>query len=183
MAIVKLSAPWQTYYKELSLLFERDNEVRIIYDTDDQIINIYVDNAVKAEAMAAALPAVKQFGSVELEINIIPSNRVNMLKASKGKGFVDLFKGNSIVDDIVVVDGIMTNSITYVIFKKEVVQYFNDDLGDAHGVCSTLYQDIAKRIFEDHEGVFFCTNTSNTSNKNTTIMSSGLTTITSPVYF
>lgn len=158
MAVVKLSAPWQTYYKELSLLFEHDDEVRIIYDTDAQIINIFVDNAVKAEAMAAALPAVKQFGSVELEINIIPSNRVNMLKASR-TGFVDLFRGNSIVDDVVIVDGIMTNPITYVIFKKEVVQYFNDDLGDANGMCTTLYQDMAKRVFEDHEGVFFCTNT------------------------
>ena len=78
MAIVKLSAPWQTYYKELSLLFEHDDEIRIIYDTDEQIINIYVDNAVKAEAVAAVLPTVKEFGSVELEINIIPSNKVNM---------------------------------------------------------------------------------------------------------
>ena len=154
MAVVKLSAPWQTYYKELSLLFEHDDEVRIVYDTDAQIINIYVDNAVKAEVMATVLPAVKQFGLVELEINIIPSNRVNMLM-----GFVDLFKGNSSGDDVVVVDGIMSNPITYVIFKKEVVQYFNDDLGDAHGVCSTLYQDIAKRVFEEHEGVFFCTTT------------------------
>ena len=160
MAVVKLSAPWQTYYKELSLLFEHDDEVRIVYDTDEQVINIYVDNAVKAEAMAAALPATKQFGSVELEINIIPSNkRVNMLRASKGMGFVDLFKGNSIVDDVVVIDDIMSNPITYVIFKKEVVQYFNDDLGDANGMCTTLYQDIAKRVFEEHEGVFFCTNT------------------------
>ena len=160
MAVVKLSAPWQTYYKELSLLFEHDDEVRIVYDTDEQVINIYVDNAVKAEAMAAALPTAKEFGTVTLEINIIPSNkRVNMLRASKGMGFVDLFKGNSIVDDVVVVDGIMTNPITYVIFKKEVVQYFNDDLGDAHGICSTLYQDIAKRVFLDYEGVFFCTNT------------------------
>ena len=159
MAVVKLSAPWQTYYKELSLLFEHDDEVRIVYDTDEQIINIYVDNAVKAEAMAAALPTAKEFGTVTLEINIIPSNRVNMLSASKGNGFVDLFKGNSIVDDVVVVDGIMSNPITYVIFKKEVVQYFNDDLGDANGMCSTLYQDIAKRVFEDYEGVFFCTNT------------------------
>lgn len=163
MAILKLSAPWQIYYKELSLLFEKDEEVRIVYDTDAQIINIFVDNAVKAEAMAAVLPTVKQFGSVELEINIIPSNKVNMLKASKGKGFVDLFKGNSIVDDVVVIDGIMTNPITYVIFKKEVVQYFNDDLGDAHGVCSTLYQDIAARVFNKVDGVFFCTDTNETA--------------------
>ena len=159
MAVLNLSAPWQTYYKELSKLFEKDDEVRIIYDTDEQVISIYVDNAVKAEAMAAALPTIKRFGSVELTIAIIPSNKVNILRSSKGNGFPDLFKGNPIVDDVVVVDGIMSNPITYVIFKKEVVQYFNDDLGDAHGVCSTLYQDIAKRVFEEHEGVFFCTDT------------------------
>jgi len=163
MAVVKLSAPWQTYYKELSLLFEHDDEVRIIYDTDAQMINIFVDNAVKAEVMTTALPAVRQFGSVELKINIIPSNKVNMLKASKGMGFVDLFRGNSIVDDVVVVEGIMSNPITYVIFKKEVVQYFNDDLGDAHGMCSTLYQDIASRVLDAGEGIFFCTNTSTIS--------------------
>ena len=51
--------------------------------------------------------------------------------------------------------------MTYVVFKKEVVQYFNDSLGDIHGVCSTLMQDIAKDIFEDTEGVYFCTDTEN----------------------
>lgn len=174
MAILKLSAPWQTYYKELSALFEKDDEVNIVYDMDEQVINIYVDNAIKAEAMAAALPMVKEFGSIELKINIIPSNKVNMLRSSKGMGYVDLFKGNPIVDDIIVVDGIMSNSITYVIFKKEVVQYFNDNLGDAHGLCSTLYQDIAKRVFENQEGVFFCTNN--------TVKRTDTYTITSPAY-
>ena len=31
----------------------------------------------------------------------------------------------------------------YVVFKNCVVQFFNDNLDDAHGVISTLYQDIA----------------------------------------
>ena len=61
----------------------------------------------------------------------------------------------------------MTNPITYVIFKKEVVQYYNDSLSDAHGMCSTLYQDIAKRILDADEGIFFCTNdTMNIAYKN-----------------
>ena len=59
----------------------------------------------------------------------------------------------------VTIEGIMTNPITYVIFKKEVVQYYNDSLADAHGMCSTLYQDIASRILDAGEGIFFCTNT------------------------
>lgn len=48
---------------------------------------------------------------------------------------------------------------------NKVVQYFNDDLGDAHGVCSTLYQEIAKDVFGEHEGIFFCTNLPADDNK------------------
>ena len=43
------------------------------------------------------------------------------------------------------------------VFAKEVVQYWNDSLSDPYGKVSTLYQDIAKDIFEDTDGVMFCT--------------------------
>lgn len=159
MAILKLSAPWQIYYKELSLLFEKDEEVHIVYDTDNQVISIYVDNAAKAEAIAAVLPTEKEFGNVTLTIVIIPANSTfKKAKSVRGSLYEDLFRGNPIVDDIVTVEGVMTNPITYVIFKKEVVQYFNDSLADAHGLCSTLYQDIASRVLDAGEGIFFCTN-------------------------
>ena len=160
MAVLKLSAPWQIYYKELCLLFEQDEEVRIIYDTDQQIISIYVDNPVKADAMYNALPTEKEFGNVTLTINVIPANKPNLKRViTQGSVYEDLFYKNPIVNDVVTVDGILTNPITYVIFKKEIVQYFNDDLGDAHGMCSTLYQDIAKRVFEPESGIHFCTDT------------------------
>ena len=161
MAVLKLSAPWQIYYKELCLLFEQDEEVRIVYDTDQQIISIYVDNAAKADAMYAALPSEKEFGDVILTINVIPANKPN-LRRTQGSTYEDLFYKNPIVNNIVIVDGIMTNPITYVIFKKEVVQYFNDDLGDAHGMCSTLYQDIAKRVLEPENSIYFCTDINST---------------------
>jgi len=46
-----------------------------------------------------------------------------------------------------------------VVFKNCVVQFFNDNLNDAHGVISTLYQNIAAEIFEDANlpGVHYCT--------------------------
>jgi hypothetical protein len=43
------------------------------------------------------------------------------------------------------------------VFEKKVVQFFNDQLDDINGNKSTLYQDIAKDVFEKHEGVYFCT--------------------------
>ena len=158
MALLKLSAPWQIYYKELCALFDKDEEIHIIYDQDDQIINIYVENEAKADALAEMLPTFKHFGSMKITIVIIPANKCNA-RRSKGSIIEDIFYKNPIVDDIVTIDGVMTNPITYVIFKKEVVQYYNDSLSDAHGMCSTLYQDIAERIFDEHEGIFFCTNT------------------------
>ena len=159
MAILKLSAPWHTYYKELNELFKFDDEVRIVYDTDEQIINIYVEDAAKADAMATVLPIEKEFGAITVQINVIPANATfKKAKSVRGSLYEDLFRGNPIVDDIVTIEGIMTNPITYVIFKKEVVQYYNDSLSDAHGMCSTLYQDIASRVLDAGEGIFFCTN-------------------------
>jgi hypothetical protein len=174
MAILKLSAPWQIYYKELCQLFNRDSEVRIVYDTDEQIINIYVDNSAKADAMATVLPAEKDFGSVTVQINVIPANPAFKKAASvRATIYEDLFRGNPIVDDIVTLEGIMTNPITYVIFSKEVVQYYNDSLADAYGMCSTLYQDIAKRVLDAGEGIFFCTN--KTTNINYRVTNCSLT--------
>ena len=49
------------------------------------------------------------------------------------------------------------DDITYIIFEKEVVQYFADDLGDLHGINSTLYQDLAKEIFGESSNIHFCT--------------------------
>lgn len=173
MAILKLSAPWQIYYKELCALFEKDKEVGIVYDTDEQIINIYVENAAKADAMYAVLPTEKDFGGVTLRINVVPANK--SLRRSVGAVYEDLFYNNPIVDEIVTLEGIMTNPITYVIFKKEVVQYYNDSLGDAHGMCSTLYQDIAKRVLCEESGVFFCTNVVTTNTISTSTISGTFT--------
>ena len=156
MAKLNMSAPWYVYYNELCALFKEDSEVHIVYDEMDQIINIYVENQAKADAMDEVLPKVIPFGSVDLEINVVPANKLNTRK-SKGDTFKDLFYENPICNDVITVEGVFTNPLTYVIFRKEVVQYYNDDLGDAHGVCSTLYQDIAKRVLKDQDSIYFCT--------------------------
>ena len=156
MAKTTLSAPWYTFYNELSVLFKEDDEVHIVYDELDQIINIFVENQAKADAMTELLPSVKNFGSIELEINVVPANHLSA-RRSTGSTLKDLFYGNTICEDIVKIEGVFTNPLTYVIFRKEVVQYYNDDLGDAHGICSTLYQDIAKRIFKEMPDVYYCT--------------------------
>ena len=73
--------------------------------------------------------------------------------------FEAALEGNTALSFIRTISGIMSNPITYVVFKKAVVQYYTDDLGDYFGIHSTLFQDVAKDVFGDPDGVFFCTDT------------------------
>lgn len=156
MAIVNLSAPWVRFYKELQELFRGDNGIHVIYDEDQCEIRLYVDDSTKAYALSQLLPSEKEFGNVKLYINVIPGNKVFMA-TRKTNLFEIVFADNDALSYIRTVSGVMTNDITYIVFVRKVVQYFDDNLGDAHGVCSTLYQEIAKDVFGEHEGIFFCT--------------------------
>ena len=73
--------------------------------------------------------------------------------------FRKAFEGNPAFSYAVTVGGISSNDFNYVVFKNKVVQYWNDNLGDINGNESTLYQEIAKDIFEDCTGIYFCTDT------------------------
>lgn len=156
MARTNMSAPWVIFYKELHELFREDPCVHVIYDEDQCEIKIYVEDSAKAYALNQLLPAEKEYGNVTILITVIPGNKVFKV-CKKADLFEKAFDGNKALSYIRTVSGIMTNDITYVVFAHKVVQYFNDDLGDAHGLCSTLYQEIAKDVFGEHEGIFFCT--------------------------
>lgn len=155
MSKVGLSSPWVNFYRELEALFAKDPEVKVIYDEEKNDVKLYVDNLAKADALAQLLPVERTFGNITITVTVIPANKEG---ASKIQLFRTAFEGNGAFDYTTSAEGIFTNPIHYVVFANEVVQYFNDDLSDAHGVRSTLYQDIAEDVFENHESVYFCTN-------------------------
>jgi hypothetical protein len=150
---IKLSTPWVIFYRQIQALFKKDPAVKVVYDQVDNVIRIYVEGGTKAEAIEKLLPSEKTFGNVTVRIVVIPSNLDENNKISL---FEKAFDGNPILSTIISGE-LFGNSVNYVLFKKEVVQFYNDDLSDAHGVCSTLYQEIAKEVFGEDKGVFFCT--------------------------
>ena len=160
MARIKLSPPWDIYYREVEELFREDPEVRVVYDEDENVISLYVDNQAKAEALTALLPAEKEFGNVKLFIKVIPSNVISFSANSVSQVF-DALEGNGALSYIKTVRGLFNNDVHYVVFKNKVVQYFNDSLFDVNGLCSTLYQNIAEDVFEHVDGVFYCTDVPN----------------------
>lgn len=149
-----MSSPWVVYFRKLEAFFANDDEVKVKYDLDSQTIKIFVAGEAKAEALSQLLPTSKSFGNVTVRINIIPAN---LLDPSKMALFEAALDGNKAVSYTRSISVGSTNDFNYVVFKPKVVQYFNDDLGDINGLCSTLYQDLAKDLFGSHPGIYFCT--------------------------
>lgn len=155
---VTLSPPWRIYYRKVKELFGRDEEIEIFFDEDNQEIKICVDNASKAAAIESIMPDMAKFGDVIIEISIIPGNNAKVTRLITGVGdeFDVAFDGNPVYCYTKVYEGIFDKPLIYVVFKKEVVQFYTDNLGDVNGLQSTLYQDIARDVLAPTD-VFYCT--------------------------
>ena len=129
-------------------------------ESGEPFITLACNNGDKVTALQQILPTEVMFGNIPLHITIdgIPSNRAFV---SKKELFEVAFEKNPAFAYAVAPadDGYNWFSMVYIVFKNCVVQFFNDNLNDIHGLISTLYQDIADEIFEDAGlfGVFYCT--------------------------
>ena len=72
--------------------------------------------------------------------------------------FRTLFDGNPIIDSIQTKTDPTGTDWHYVLFKPEVIQFYDDDLNDHNGNWNGLAEDIAREVFEENaRGVNFCT--------------------------
>lgn len=149
-----LSSPWEIFYKQIEAMFGMDSEITINIDRDEYTIRLYVRSTDKADALSQLLPTEKEFGNITVKIMVIPDNEED----TKATLYEKAFRDNPVFEYAEVHSnpslGIPN---TFIMFRKEVVQYFNDSLTDPNHVCSTLYQNIAPNIFRTDTGVHFCT--------------------------
>ena len=158
---VWLSAPWYTYYHELEALFGQDPEISMDFSEDegDYTVAMRVRNEEKAYALMQLLPAVRSFGSIAVRIRVIPADE----KAESDYNLLlKAFKDNPVF--VKAIKEEMTD-YNYILFKKEVVGFFNDELGDPDGFRFTLFQDIADNVFANAHDVFFSTDHEEESEK------------------
>lgn len=151
---VGLLSPWMLYLHTLEAMFKEDSEISVAFDNENFEIKLRVNSSEKADALEKLLPKEKTFGDRKLKITVIPGN---VKEESKAELLKKALKGNSAVKDIIEIGGVFTNPMWYIVFKKDVVQYYADNLGDPHGNRSTLYEVIANEIFGEGTGIFYCT--------------------------
>ena len=152
---VNVSAPWWTYYRKLEALFEKDQEIHITFQEDEKRIIFRVDNLDKAEGLAELLPGTVTFGNVTVTIYILSDGETD----TRAELIKKALKGNPVLSYDQAVEGVMTNPLHYFVMRNEVAQLWNDNLHDINGRESYLYEDLAREIIGEDDGVMFCTNT------------------------
>ena len=159
---LKLAPPWVTYINKLQALFDGDPQIAFNVDWNKPAVTIACNNGKKNAALQLLLPLAKTWGNVVLPI-AIDGPIANKAFTSPTELFNTVFEKNPAFAYCVapVEDGYFYVDFCYVVFKNCVVQFFNDNLNDAHGLISTLYQDIAAEVFEDANynlmSVHYCT--------------------------
>jgi len=154
---LNISSPWIEYYRKVNAIFGEDPDVTIKFDSVKHVLKMYVKGQEKADAIGKIMPSKVEFGTVTVTIEVIPDNGEN-------DAIVDIFQkafdGNPAISYIKAV-GKGLFKVNYVVFENKVVQYYNDDLGDVNGLESTLYENIARDIFDKDLNVFYCTDVEN----------------------
>ena len=156
---LKLSPPWITYIHQLEALFDGDPQISFYINDSERIITIACNNGDKNAALMRLLPPEKKFGNIIFDI-VIDGPVSNTTFLTQKALFDTAFKGNPVYAYSVMPDESgWFFTATYVVFKNCVVQFFNDNLNDCHGIVSTLYQDIAAEVFADADlnGVYYNT--------------------------
>ena len=159
---VKILPPWITFIHKIQALFDGDPQIacNIDYSGAHPAIVLACNNGDKVTALQQILPTEVMFGNIPLHITIdgIPSNRAFV---SKKELFEVAFAKNPAFAYAVSPgdDNYNWFDMTYIVFKNCVVQFFNDNLNDCHGVLSTLYEDIAREVLTGDavQGVYFNT--------------------------
>ena len=163
MLNLKLEAPWFTYQKKVKALLGQDpdiivGEVNELTDgKTDYAFDIEVRNHEKFVALDRVMPEVVEFGNVTLGITLYDEE--NSVSTEDGiEIFTTIFKGNPLVEDVKDVVDFTGARHGFVVFKPQVVQFFDDDISDFNGNWSGLAQDIAREVFgAEMRGVHFCT--------------------------
>lgn len=153
--------PWSTFINKIKALFNDDPQITIEanYGGNNPSVTLYTNNPEKATALMKLLPDEKEFGEVKLHIIVNCYTFSNRVFTTPKELFETAFNGNHALSYVVTSEGWFA-PFTYIVFKNCVVQFFNDNLNDPHGIMSTLYQDIAPEVFADCElckGVSYCT--------------------------
>lgn len=130
---------------KIKAMFEGDPYIEMEYidatEKDEAILKFKVSNSKKAAAIKKILPSRYGEGFTSLPLNIVVEDVTNI----NAETIVDAFKGNPHFKDYIEITDPLTGETYHIcIFKKEVLQFKNDNAGSLHGYEFALMEQLAK---------------------------------------
>ena len=158
---VGIQAPWVTHYEFVKAMFGRDEEINIseLNELDNGNYEFIVSSP-NCDKLTAIIKIFKsdtfKFGNVSLHIKFLVENDS---EEYGGDDFETAFEDNPIFDEVITGKLPTGEEMYFVMFKKEVIQFYNDDISDPYGNFNGLAEDIARELFRDQFNVQFATST------------------------
>lgn len=140
-------APWYDLLHELEGLFKYDDDVTVSMDKVKLEIDVYVKGAAKAAALTWFLTDHKEFGTIQVPINVIPSNEgettESLLKTA--------FAGNPLIADIIAMpsETPVLGDVTYLVAEPAVIQYDGDNISSPWGIETLTVEEALKDVVAD----------------------------------
>lgn len=152
MANVGLQSPWVTTYGKIKALLVRDPDLNISKITESEGVytfNISSTNANKICALEKIIKNEFTYGNVVLKINFLVENTEEEGNTITANDLRNAFTGNGVVSKIETVTNPVGIDQTFVLFERDVIQFYNDDISDFYGNFNGLAEDIARELFND----------------------------------
>lgn len=157
-----LQSPWITTYNKIFAIFGRDEDLvfsNVEKDSTEEGVysfTITSNNSVKLSAIEKIMKNEFTFGNVTLRVKFIyETENAATITASD---FKNAFSGNNILSKVETIETPWKFNRTFVVFGREVIQFYNDDITDFYGNFNGLAEDIAQDIFKPVENdISFCT--------------------------
>lgn len=147
----KLSPPWYIHRDKLSALFEEDGQVtigKVEKRSDGQYTaEITVSDKEKQAALQQIILQNVNFGNVKLTFTF--ADPLDIPQANDDvspETFIAAFKGNPILVKAMNAVNPWQLPETVVIFRKEVIQFWADNMADFYGNYNGLAVDIAREV-------------------------------------
>ena len=136
-----LSAPWIEHVHKIEQLFLSDEDVRVKYDDGAKLVKLFVKGTDKACALDAIIARELEFDGVTLRVVVIPDNSEPTLDEILHYAFTgnELFEGTA-------TEEVHGDVMTYALFRPEVVQFWNDNIGSCYGVTTIAAEDVARSV-------------------------------------
>ena len=154
---VQLSPPWYILRNKIFYLLDPDEELMVSELIEDKkgsyIIKITSENGEKLEALKKVLKESFEFGNVTVKVEFehVRDDEITI------EDYETAFAGNANFVEAVETGKGLFQGLRYIVFAKEILQFFDDDLSDLYANFNGIVADVAKEVCKKYENVYFST--------------------------